>query len=200
MSRHSLWTRLGAGTLVLFPVILGVLLVASAAAAPPDRYTGRTSNISAAGWSETASIGVNSTAQGTSGYVSFFDGTRRWNGDIYAGPDALSIDGHLGSATLEPTTVWLYAYGNCYYDEYSGEYWCDYDSKEVTVSATFEGTGKVQRFSSRDSYKSPPCSYSFRGKAEQRSATGTLIVGDQTATLESGYLLQSQERYRSQCK
>ncbi len=199
MQRSTSWRGVAFGTQGLITLLITALTltlaVSSAAAAPPDRFTGRTSYISVSGWTDGVYLHVDSSTQGTSGWIEFYDGSTYWSGSIYTSADALSVDRKLSSATLVPTTVWLYSYGNC-----SEEGECEVSSREVAVAATFEGAGDLLRSSARGRFEeSDGCTYSFSDKGVRRAAGGSLTIGEQSVTLDGGYIVHATLSYRTQC-
>ena len=87
-------------------------------------------------------------------------------------PGAFTVSGDLSTATLSPTTVQLYS--------------CDgrrcTEGDVVTVSATFTGTGELNRYSGRGSFKDGDCTYRYTFEGQSREGTFEITIDGSTST------------------
>jgi hypothetical protein len=94
---------------------------------------------------------------------------------------AITIDKHLDSATLAPTTVTL-------------------DSgRGVTVAASFAGVGEATGTKGGHSFEDGPCRYTFAGKTAISSANARVTI-DGEASDGSATLVAGKDTYTVRCK
>lgn len=88
---------------------------------------------------------------------------------------AFTVNSKLSSATLSPTVITLNTY-SC------NRMSCTVSSsRDVTVSATFTGTGELSSYSGRGSFKEGDCTYKYSYKGSSRQAAVALTLDGVTS-------------------
>jgi hypothetical protein len=98
---------------------------------------------------------------------------------------AFDIDSTLATATLQPITVTLVS-TTC--DELGN---CTETSQDVTVSASWTGTGELVRFSDRSSFQEGKCKQTFTGKGTSRESQATITINGDTLQADDAVLVTS---------
>lgn len=88
--------------------------------------------------------------------------------------DALSISGDLSSASLSPTAVTFFT---------CNQRGCT-EGETVTVSAELTAFGPIFTDRSRSTFSDGTCTVTFTSSGEQRQATGTISLDDETLTAD----------------
>ncbi len=103
-------------------------------------------------------------------------------------PGAFTINSKLSSATLSPTTITFY---DC------NRRGCT-ATRDVTVSATFTGTGELSSYSGRGQFKEGDCTYKYSYKGTSRQAAVALTLDGVTSDT-SGSLGTETYTFSSNC-
>lgn len=188
---------------VVLPILL-ILLAAPVAAAPPVRDSGTQQFFSAFSSSCGPSTCTDTfvevfTASDETIVVCLFETTYNIRtGRLISedgacseevSADALVISGDLSSASLSPTDVTFF---NC------NQRGCT-EGETITVSAELTGFGPTFTDKSRSTFSDGTCTVSFSSSGEQRQASGTISLGNETLAAD-GHIGSGKFSFVERCR
>jgi len=111
-------------------------------------------------------------------------------GCTIVGANRFTIDRKLTRATVQPPVIPLTSF-TC--DEFGN---CTETTEDVTVSASWTGTGEVIRFRDRSTFQQGNCKQTFRGRGEARGTVASITPDDETTQSDDAILVSSRTTIR----